>query len=250
MEAVRTSNDSSILVADTTTPQTAGSEIRRRMSYEEFLALVDEDQHAEWIDGEAIIFMPPETRHQRIVKFLLVLLDLFVEHFNLGEVLQAPFEMKASPEGSGREPDLLFVAREHRNRLTDKKLVGPADLIIEVISPESVYRDRIDKFDEYEAAGVREYWLVDARPGKENASFWVLDLAGKYRAAPIGEDGVYRSTAIPNFWFNVNWLWEEQRPSPLIAFAQIANLPHEVIDILQRTQRELETINETKDRSS
>jgi Uma2 family endonuclease len=208
------------------------------MSYEEFLAEIDEDQHAEWVNGEAIIFMPPETRHQRIVKFLLVLLDLFVEHFNLGEVLQAPFEMKASPEGSGREPDLLFVAREHQNRLTDKKLVGPADLIIEVISPESVYRDRSDKFDEYEAAGVLEYWLVDARSGKENASFWVLDAAGRYRAVPIDEDGVYYSTVIPEFWFNVNWLWQDPRPSPLIAFAQIGHLPQEVIDILQHTHQE------------
>jgi Uma2 family endonuclease len=238
MEAVKTPSDSTILVSEMTTHEAANGEIRRRMSYEEFLTQIDEDQHAEWVDGEAIIFMPPGLEHQDIVTFLVTLLRNFIQHFQMGIVLAAPFEMKLTPESNAREPDILFVAAEHRERLTQQRLIGAADLLVEIISPESVYRDRSDKFDEYEAAGVLEYWLVDARPGKENASFWVLDAAGRYRAVPIDEDGVYHSTVIPGFWFNVNWLWQEQRPSPLIAFAQIAHLPQEVIDILQHTHQE------------
>lgn len=212
-------------------------ETRLRMSYEEFLQTIDEDQHAEWVDGETIIFMPPGLEHQDLVTFLVTLLRIFVQHFQLGTVLAAPFEMKLSSEGSGREPDILFIANEHQDRLTPKRLEGPADLVIEVISPESVYRDRSDKFDEYEAASVREYWLVDARPGKENASFWVLDENGKYRAAIVDEAGVYRSTVIPGFWFKPAWLWIEERPSPLLLFAEIAGLPAAVIDLLRPSQR-------------
>ncbi len=211
-------------------------DVRLRMSYEEFVAKIDESKHAEWVDGEAIIFMPPTMRHQRLVIFLATLLEIFVQQFRLGTLLVAPFEMKVTAESNSREPDILFVAHEHLDRLTEKKLEGPADLVVEVISTSSVYRDRSDKFDEYEAAGVREYWLVDARPGKENANFWVLDETGRYRAGVVDEDDIYRSTVLPGFWLNVEWLRTEEQPSPIVAFAEIAGLPEEVIDQLRRVQ--------------
>jgi Uma2 family endonuclease len=211
-------------------------DVRLRMSYEEFLAKIDASKQAEWVDGEAIIFKPPTTRHQRLVLFLATLLEIFVQQFRLGTLLVAPFEMKVTAESNTREPDILFVANEHLDRLTEKKLAGAADLVVEVISTSSVYRDRSDKFDEYEAAGVREYWLVDARPGRENASFWVLDETGKYRAGFVDENDVYRSTAIPGFWLNGGWLRTEEQPSPIVAFAEIAGLPETVIEQLRRVQ--------------
>lgn len=222
--------------ADRTDQEQAADDIRLRMSYDEFLNQIDESKHAEWVDGEVIIFMPPTTRHQQLVGFLYSLLLSYIQHFRLGEVIIAPYEMKTTPESNSREPDILFVANEHLDRLTEKKLEGPADLVVEAISTSSVYRDRSDKFDEYEAAGVREYWLVDARPGKENASFWVLDETGKYRAGIVDENDVYRSTVIPGFWLNLEWLRTEGQPSPILAFAEIAGLPEAVIEQLRRVQ--------------
>jgi len=109
-----------------------------RMTYEEFLAWADEDVHAEWEDGEVIVFMPPKDRHQDLVRFLAVLLDLFVQFFRLGQIRFAPFEMKVTPDSPAREPDIFFVAREHQDRLTADRLVGPADLIVEIASDDSV----------------------------------------------------------------------------------------------------------------
>ncbi|RIK33281.1 MAG: hypothetical protein DCC55_35270 [Chloroflexi bacterium] len=217
--------------------ENGAGDIHLRMSYEEFLTQIDESKQAEWVDGEAIIFMPLTMRHQQIVGFLYSLLLSFVQHFRLGEVIIAPYEMKITPESNSREPDILFVANEHLDRLTEKKLQGAADLIVEVISASSVYRDRSDKFDEYEAAGVREYWLVDARPGKENASFWVLDETGRYRAGIVDENDVYRSTVIPGFWVNLEWLLRAEPPSPILAFAEIAGLPEAVTEQLRQIQR-------------
>ena len=153
------------------------------MSYEEFLHAVDEDTHAEWVNGEAVIFMPPNIRHQEIVSFLVALLRIYVRFFELGQILTAPCEMKVSPESNAREPDILYIAKAHLDRLTETRLAGPADLLVEVISEESAARDRSDKFYEYQAAGVREYWIVDPRPGYERADFWVLDAEGQYRSA-------------------------------------------------------------------
>jgi hypothetical protein len=41
------------------------------MSYEEFLKNVQEQAHAEWAEGETILFMPPGTKHQQVVAFLV-----------------------------------------------------------------------------------------------------------------------------------------------------------------------------------
>jgi len=199
-----------------------------RMTYEEFLTWSDEDVHTEWVAspeeklGEVIVQMPPKEVHQNVVEFLHILLTLFVRLFSLGKVHVAPFEMRAVPDGSAREPDLLFVADEHLGRLSNERLAGPADLIVEVVSDDSIYRDRVDKFEEYEAAGVREYWIVDPRPGKQRADFWILNDAGRYRAGLIDDDGVYRSPALPGFWLRVEWLLAETPPDPLLALAQVA----------------------------
>jgi Uma2 family endonuclease len=94
-------------------------EKRIDMSYAQFLEFCDEDVHAEWEDGETIIFMPPGSRHQDVVTFLVTLLRTFTEFFRLGTVLTAPFEMKASPQSNAREPDILFVAQNNMARLTE-----------------------------------------------------------------------------------------------------------------------------------
>jgi Uma2 family endonuclease len=209
---------------------------RLRMSYAEFLAWVDEDVHAEWVDGEVIVQMPPKEPHQRVVAFLIQLMGLFIQLYNLGRLLPAPFEMRAIPDGSAREPDLIFVAREHLDRLSEERLSGPADLVVEVISDDSVARDRADKFYEYQEAGVREYWILDPRPGRERSDFYVLDAKGRYRPVPPESDGRYHSTVLPGFWLDVDWVTSVQPPEVLPALAQIVG-PQKLVEAIEASGR-------------
>jgi Uma2 family endonuclease len=202
-------------------------ERRLPMSYEEFLTWSGENVHAEWIGGEVIIFMPPKKIHQEIVGFLHNLITLFVNLFDLGVVLTAPFEMHVSPDGPAREPDLLFVARNHLDRLTPERLAGPADLIVEVVSDESVHRDRVDKFYEYQGNGIREYWIIDPREGKQRADFYYLAPEGRYQAVLPDDDGKYHSSVLPGFWFRPDWLWADELPDPLLALAEVRGLSPE-----------------------
>lgn len=204
------------------TPETQASspELSRQMSYEAYLAWADEDTRAEWANGEVITFMPPKNPHQTMVEFLHQLIGLFVTIFDLGRLRLAPFELKITPEGSSREPDLMFLAKAHLDRLTAERVVGPPDLIIEIISAESVHRDRVDKFDEYEAGEVPEYWIIDSRPGHQRAWFYQLDDQGHYQSVPTDQEGIYRSTVLPDFWLRLDWLWEEQ-PDILRALAEV-----------------------------
>ena len=176
-----------------------------RMNFEEFMAWADEDTHAEWVDGEVIFMSPLSTDHQEIGRFLLRALSEWVEFHGLGDIRYEGFLMKLETRPSGREPDILFVANENRGRLRNTYLDGPADLVVEIVSPESVERDRVDKFHEYQAGGVREYWLID--PQQRRAQWYQRGEDGLYRLAAT-EDGVYHSRVLPGLWLREAWLWQ------------------------------------------
>ena len=197
-------------------------ERRFTMTYEEFLEWADEDTRAEWVDGEVIVSVPPKPLHALVTEFLLPLLSLYVRLFKLGQVLSAPVEMRLPSVPSSREPDLLFLRREHLDRLTPDRIEGPADLVVEIVSDESTTRDRIEKRAEYEAAGVPEYWLLDPRPGQQQAVFYRLTPEGTYAAVPLDAEGRYSSVVLPGFWLRPAWLWREPLPDPLAIMKQIA----------------------------
>lgn len=197
---------------------------RHKVTYEEFLAWADEDTLAEWVDGEVVMYSPASRRHQNIGGFLYEVLRTYVRLRDLGEVIQAPFQMKLE---HGREPDLLFVAREHLERLKETYLDGPADLVVEIVSSESEGRDRGDKYYEYARGGVPEYWLIE--PQMEWAEFYRLE-GERYRMAFSGREGQYHALVLPGFWLGVEWLWQEPLPHPLQALGEIAGLDPEVVE--------------------
>lgn len=184
----------------------------RQMTFEEYLASGDEPTMSEWVDGEVIFMSPAAERHQELMLFFAQALGLYVQVHNLGRIILPPFAMKLEAARRGREPDLIFVSRERAHLIQRTYLDGPADLAVEIVSPESVERDREEKFAEYEAAGIREYWLID--PDRETAEFYELGADGRYRAANTETEGVYRSKVVEGFFVRVAWLW--QTPSPTL----------------------------------
>jgi Uma2 family endonuclease len=181
------------------------------ISFADFLEWVDEDTHAEWVDGQIIMTSPASDNHQMLRDFLVKVVGVYVDTHRLGW-LWGGFLMKTEVRPSGREPDIVFVAEERRNRVTPTYLDGPADLVVEIISPDSIARDRGEKFVEYEAAGIPEYWLLD--PLRQEALFYWRGEDQLYHAAPIDAAGIYCSRVLPGFWLDVDWLW--QRPLPAI----------------------------------
>lgn len=182
----------------------------QRLTWEEFLAFGEDPTHAEWIDGRVVVLFSGSSKHQEIVGFLLTTIGLFVETHDLGQLFCAPYAMKLTKLRRGREPDLLFISRERENLITKTFLDGAADFVVEIISPESVERDSVQKFIEYEAAGIKEYWLIDYL--NQNATFYVLNENKQYQAAEL-IDGAFRSTVLPDFFIRPEWLWRERLSS-------------------------------------
>lgn len=127
-------------------------------SESEYLAL-ETNQLIEFSTGRLEFLPMPTPAHQRIVFFLQRLLWTFVTERNLGEVLAAPLRVRLWP-GKFREPDIVLVIAEHLAQ-QGKQYWENVDLVMEVVSPDDPDRDYVQKRQEYAAAGIAEYWIVD-----------------------------------------------------------------------------------------
>ncbi len=199
---------------------TAVSELAKHLStdeyvsFEQYIEWLDEDTRAEWVNGRIeIMASPASLYHQDIGGFLYSILRPYLESKDLGCVVLAPYVMRMAAIARGREPDLIFVRKDRLHLLTRHYLDGPADLAIEIVSPESRKRDRKVKFAEYQIAGIGEYWLID--PDSRTADFYQLDEDGTYEAAALDEEGFYHSRAVAGFRLRTDWLWQSPLPATL-----------------------------------
>ena len=185
---------------------------RRRMTEEEFVRWCDEDTRAEWVDGEVIVASPPTIRHVRINRFLIQLLGLFVAQRQQGEALGPEAQIRLVKQGRRRVPDVLFVSQERQEIIRPSHIEGAPDLVMEIVSPESLARDWREKYLEYEAAGVREYWVID--PMAQQMEVYGLGADGQYAQLPEA-GGLIRSGVLADFYLRPEWLWQEPLPNVL-----------------------------------
>ena len=190
------------------------------VSWEDFLAWVQGiEGRAEWVDGEIVELMPESLRNFDLIEFLIDLLRSHVRRHGLGRVYFLEILMRLALRPSGRMPDIMFVSNEHLNQRRGTYLDGPANLVVEVVSPDSEVRDRFIKLGEYQDAGIPEYWLIDDR--RHEAHFYVLGADGKYQDTPLAEDGVYTSAVLPGLRLKVEWLWRDPLPTLNEALADL-----------------------------
>ncbi len=147
----------------------------KRWTYEDYYRL-DDDQRHEIIDGNLLMAPAPDMWHQDSSRKLFRLIDRFVTRDKSGEVFYAPFDVVLDSENTV-QPDLIFVATANLGIIQRRAIFGTPDLLIELISPSSVRRDRYDKQELYARFGVKEYWIGDPA----NKSLEILALkAGRY----------------------------------------------------------------------
>lgn len=196
------------------------------ISYEDFLEWADEDTLAEWVDGRIEMSSPANRKHEALVSFLGDIFKTYAKVFELGEVLQNPFQMKLpGKQGSGREPDVMFVSKANLGRLESGLVRGPADLVVEVVSPESAGRDRGEKYTEYATGGVPEYWIID--PDTREALFYYLAADGQYQPQPLDDQGRYYSHVLTGFWLKPAWLWLEPLPNEVLVLKTVCGPAYE-----------------------
>ena len=165
----------------------------QRYSYADLLAW-DDNTRYELYSGQPVALASPTDIHQTICMEI----SRQLANYLVGKrckVFSAPFDVRPfeehgdSPEDVNTvlQPDIMVVCDS--DKIDRRGVHGAPDLIIEILSPSSARYDKLVKFNLYQRAGVREYWIVDAS-SKSVQVFTLKD--GYYRAAAYGADSSVR----------------------------------------------------------
>jgi Uma2 family endonuclease len=141
-----------------------------KLTFEEYLAYEDDtDNRYELIDGELVILPPESEPNNAIVSYLFLVLVNSGIPWRCIKTHSCEIQVPILREGdaANRYPDLVILQPEHilltATRLTITQTMPPPQLVVEVVSPGRVGRDRdyISKRDQYAARSIPEYWIVD-----------------------------------------------------------------------------------------
>ena len=153
-------------------------------------------ERAELIDGQIYYMAPPNTKHQRLLNFIITEINMHIRKNNGEcEVFPAPFAVFLNEDEINYvEPDISVIC--DRDKITDKGCYGAPDWVIEIVSPGNKPMDYFTKLFKYRTAGVREYWIVD--PAKEMVTVYGFEKETMEQYS-FGEDvpaGIYEGFAI------------------------------------------------------
>ena len=184
-----------------------GDIVAFNVSVDDYMAKYAEHFH-EWIEGVVYKMSPVSAKHDDITGYLRELIRAYFALRPIGTVRSAPFVMKLGK--SRREPDLQVVLKTGTAKLEDTFTDGAADICIEIVSPSNEGSDYGDKLREYEAGGVREYWIID--PMRKECRFHRLNSEKLYQSI-LPEDSIYTSPLLPDFRLDIAVFWRMEMPS-------------------------------------
>jgi Uma2 family endonuclease len=168
---------------------------KKRYTYEDYLKTPD-DQRYELIEGEMQMTPAPVPKHQRISRKIEFLLEKFVTEQDLGEVFDAPCDVYLDDENVV-QPDLLFISKERLHIIGEKNIQGAPDLVIEIISESTAYRDLVQKKRLHASFGVKEYWILI--PGERSVEVYILEDRTFALFKVLNADDTLRSPLLKDF---------------------------------------------------
>ena len=143
-------------------------------TYDDYAAMPEDEKRYQIVDGVLFMSPSPNTRHQDTVGAIFVYLRDHAMRNELGKVYVAPLDVELTPK-TVVQPDVLVILHAHLERISDKRIIGAPDLVVEVASPGTTGFDRRQKQDAYAHSGVPEYWIVD--PASHVVELLVLENA-------------------------------------------------------------------------
>jgi Uma2 family endonuclease len=149
---------------------TATAAQKRKYTYQDYLMLPD-DQRYELIEGELVMPPSPVPYHQWLLKNIAFDLEKFIREKKTGKIFYAPCDVYLDNENV-LQPDILYISKERLTIIGKKNIQGAPDLVIEILSESTAYRDMVKKKKLYAHFGVKEYWLVD--PGEKTVEIYSL----------------------------------------------------------------------------
>lgn len=185
-------------------------DLDKKYSYTDYLSWRLQER-IELIRGRVVKMSPaPSRRHQKMATSLSALVWLHFRKMNC-QVFEAPFDVRLPvPRGEKDrtvvQPDLCVVC--DLDKLDDRGCDGAPDLVVEILSPGNTTREMKDKYEVYEEAGVREYWLVD--PEHEAVTVYLRNEQGIFIGLqPVTAGSELQSSIFPELKIDLQELFEE-----------------------------------------
>jgi Uma2 family endonuclease len=178
------------------------------VSFEDYLEHHAE-HHREWMQGVVVKTVAIIERHDELYSFLRKMLEAYFAFNPIADVRGEPFVMKLPTRG--REPDLMVIMKDNPHPRRKTYLDGPADIVIEIVSPGSERTDMGDKFVEYEQGGVGEYWIFD--PIRQYVIFNRRNQEGLFILQELDADENYTTPLLPGFKLHMPTLWKKKLPN-------------------------------------
>lgn len=181
-----------------------------RLSAEEYFQLTDDGYKYELVDGVMMMSPSPTTRHQAVAMEIATQISVYLRDHDVGRVL-AETDVHLGRNDTGRDiiyrPEIVFLSAEHVAR-TKKRIVGPPELVVEIISPDSRRYDSQTKRGDYEKHGVGEFWLFD--PENDTMTFLRRKGDGFVEVESTGDR--FASEAVPGFTLDLARVRKSFRP--------------------------------------
>jgi len=134
----------------------------KKMTYEDYCSLPEEPGvRFEVLEGFLVKEPSATVSHQRVSRRLQRMLeDYFFATDPAGEVFDAPLDLTLG-KYTVVQPDLFYVSSQQREQVLHARVDGAPTLVVEILSPSSGRKDRLQKMRIYQNAGVAHYWIVD-----------------------------------------------------------------------------------------
>lgn len=170
----------------------------KEWTVEDFLLLGETKTPCQLINGELIMSPAPSPKHQRVSRKLFKLIDSATQ--GAGELFFSPIDLYID-ERNVFQPDLIYLSENNKKYLTDRGIEGPADLVVEIISPSNSYTDRNQKKNSYLKFGINEYWIVD--PANKTIEVYTPTTGGDVPLLYLSESGIVKSIHVENLQFEL-----------------------------------------------
>ncbi len=176
-------------------------------------------ERVELIRGKIFRMSPaPSAQHQQIVSFLNFYFYKYLVDSDC-KVYPAPFDVRLSKVSSEDESEIINVVQPDISivcdpyKIDEKGCNGPPDLIVEVVSKGSVKKDLHEKYDLYQEARVREYWIVN--PIDQTIQINILNEKGMFIPGRLLTNGdIAVSQVLSGFEIEINELFPHLLSEP------------------------------------
>jgi Uma2 family endonuclease len=182
------------------------TEPNKRFTYQDYLALPEEPGYRfEVLEGMLVKDPSPNVMHQRVSRRLQRILEDYLWGVDPeGEIFNAPLDVTFG-DITVVQPDVFYVSGEQKVIVKEARIDGPPKLVVEVLSPSSGRKDRLQKMRIYQKVQVQHYWLVNPEE-KTLECFALRDGTYALVAAGMDEDVVEHpsfaglSIALKDLW--------------------------------------------------